>query len=115
MILRKIITIIILAGMLASSIFAGSLSGRVNFQGNAPKKKTLKMDADPVCGAAHKTPPYRQSFIMNDEGYLKNVMVYLQDVKYDGKTLETQAVLDQTGCMYVPHVQGMMAGQDLLI
>ena len=92
-------------------MFAGSLSGRVNFQGNAPKKKTLKMDADPVCGAAHKTPPYRQSFIMNDEGYLKNVMVYLQDVKYDGQVPETQAVLDQTGCMYSPHVQGMMAGQ----
>ena len=66
MILRKISTIIILAGMLTNSIFAGSLSGRVNFKGNAPKKKTLKMDADPVCGAAHKTPPYRQSFIIND-------------------------------------------------
>ena len=115
MILRKIITIIIIAGICVSYMFAGSLSGRVNFQGKAPKKKTLKMDADPVCGAAHKTPPYRQSFIMNDEGYLKNVMVYLQDVKYDGKTSETQAVLDQSGCMYLPHVQGMMAGQELLI
>ena len=115
MILRKITTIIILAGMLASSMFAGSLSGRVNFQGNAPKKKTLKMDADPVCGAAHKTPPYRQSFIMNDEGYLKNVMVYLKTVKYDGQVPENQAVLDQNGCMYSPHVQGMMVGQDLLI
>ena len=84
MVLRKIIISIITLGILASSIFAGSLSGRVNFQGNAPKKKTLKMDADPVCGAAHKTPPYRQSFIMNDDGYLKNVMVYLQNVTYDG-------------------------------
>ena len=115
MILRKIITMIIMAGISVSSIFAGSLSGRVNFQGNAPKKKTLKMDADPVCGSAHETPPYRQSFIMNDEGYIKNVMLYLQDVKYDGETPETQAVLDQKGCMYLPHVQGMMAGQELLI
>ena len=115
MVLQKIIAITIIVGISASSIFAGSLSGRVNFQGNAPKKKTLKMDADPVCGAAHKTPPYRQSFIMNDEGYLKNVMVYLQNVKYDGKIPETQAVLDQNGCVYSPHVQGMMKGQDLLI
>ena len=115
MILRKITTIIILVGICVSSIFAGSLAGRVNFQGKAPKKKTLKMDADPVCGAAHEIPPHRQSFVINDEGYLKNVMVYLKDVKYDGQVPENQAVLDQNGCMYSPHVQGMMAGQDLLI
>ena len=99
MMLRNLITITITAGILFSSILAGSLSGRVNFQGKAPKKKSLKMDADPVCGAAHKEPPYRQSFIMNEEGYLKNVMVYLKDVKYNGKIPETQAVLDQNGCM----------------
>ena len=115
MILRKITIIIIMAGIFASSIFAGSLSGRVNFQGKTPNKKTLKMDADPVCGAAHKTPPYRQSFVINDEGYLKNVMIYLNNIKYDCKTPETPAVLDQKGCMYSPHVQGMMAGQELLI
>ena len=73
------------------------------------------MDADPVCGAAHKTPPYRQSFVMNEDGYLKNVMVYLNNIKYDGKIPETQAVLDQNGCTYSPHVQGMIAGQELLI
>jgi hypothetical protein len=42
-------------------------------------------------------------------------MIYLKDVKYDGKAPETPAVLDQVGCMYSPHVQGMMLGQDLLI
>ena len=115
MILQKIITITITYGILLSCIFAGSLSGRVNFQGKAPKKKIVKMDADPVCGASHKTPPYRQSFVMNEDGYLKNVMVYLNNIKYDGKIPETQAVLDQNGCTYSPHVQGMIAGQELLI
>ena len=115
MVLRKIIISIITLGILSSSIFAGSLSGKVNFQGKAPKKKTLKMDSDPVCGSSHNEPVHSQSFIMNDEGYLKNVMVYLHDVKYDGQVPKTQAVLDQNGCMYSPHVQGMMAGQELLI
>ncbi len=73
------------------------------------------MDADPVCGSSHKEPVYNQSFIINEKGYLKNVMVYLKDVKYVGKAPETQAVLDQNGCMYSPHVQGMMKGQELLI
>ena len=54
----------------------GSLSGNVKYQGKVPNARPLKMDADPVCGAAHTEPVYRQSFIMNEEGYLKNVMVY---------------------------------------
>ena len=115
MILRNITAIIILSGICASFILAGSLTGRVNFQGKAPKKKTLKMDADPICGASHKEPPYRQSFIMNEDGYLKNVMVYLKDIKYEGEIPDTQVVLDQNGCIYSPHVQGMLAGQELLI
>jgi len=114
--MSKVILIILITAINVSSIlFSGSLSGRVNFQGKAPKKKTLKMDADPVCGSSHKQPPYRQSFIINDEGYLKNVMVYLKNVKYSGGVPSEPAVLDQKGCIYVPHVFGMMAGQELLI
>jgi len=98
-----------------AKIYTGSLSGWVNFEGTEPKKKRLKMDADPVCGSSHKEAPYRQSFIMNDKGYLKNVMVYLKDVDYKGNAPSTQAILDQKGCIYEPHVQGIMVGQELLI
>ena len=115
MMLRQLMIISIITSIFAGSIFAGSLTGRVNFEGKGPKKKALRMDADPVCGAAHKTPAYRESFVLSDDGYLKNVIVYLSNVKYDGEADTTQAVIDQNGCMYSPHVQGMMAGQELLI
>ena len=113
--INKLTVCLILNIFLFSNLFSGSLSGRVNFDGNPPKKKTLKMDADPVCGSSHKTPPYRQSFIINEDGYLKNVMVYLKDVKYEGPAPSNKAILDQKGCIYDPHVQGMMVGQELLI
>lgn len=113
--IRNIVSTIVITGLFLSSMMAGSLTGRVNFDGSGPPKKKLKMDADPVCGAAHKTPAYRESFVMNDEGYMANVLVYLKDIKYDGGVPDSPAVLDQTGCQYIPHVQGMMAGQDLLI
>ena len=113
--LKRAFTITIISSIFISNVIGGTLSGRVNYKGKAPKKKTLKMDADPVCGSSHKEPPFRQSFVMNEEGYLKNVMVFLKDVNYDGKTPENQAILDQNGCLYSPHVQGMMAGQRLLI
>ena len=113
--INKLTICLILNIFLFSNLFSGSLSGRVNFDGNPPKKKTLKMDADPVCGSSHKEPPYRQSFIINEDGYLKNVMVYLKDVKYEGKAPSNKAILDQKGCIYDPHVQGIMVGQELLI
>lgn len=113
--INKLTVCLILNIFLFSNLFSGSLSGRVNFDGSPPKKKTLKMDADPVCGSSHKTPPYRQSFIINEDGYLKNVMVYLKDVKYEGPAPSNKAILDQKGCIYDPHVQGMMVGQELLI
>ena len=113
--LKKFFVITIISNLFISSSLAGTLSGRVNFDGKAPKKKTLRLDADPICGAAHKEPPYRQSFILNKDGYIKNVMIYLKDIKYDGKIPENHAVLDKNGCIYSPHVQGMMVGQELLI
>jgi len=113
--LRQLMIIAIITSIFTGSIFAGSLTGRVNFEGKGPKQKTLKMDADPVCGASHKTPVYRESFVLSEDGYLKNVIVYLSNVKYDGKAPTTQAVIDQNGCVYAPHVQGIMAGQELLI
>ena len=111
-------TISLILMLFLNNIIAEQLSGSVKYDGNAmPKipKTQLKMDADPVCGSSHKEPVYRQGLIVNENKTLKNVLVYLKDVKYDGKVRETQAVLDQTGCMYSPHVQGMMAGQELLI
>ena len=113
--LKNVFIITVLCGLFISSALGGTLSGRVNFDGKPPKKRSIKMDADPVCGSAHKEPVYKQNFIINEAGYLKNVLVYLKYVKYDGNTPDTQAVLDQNGCMYSPHVQGMMVGQDLLI
>ena len=104
-----------LCSLFISSSLGGTLSGRVNFNGKPPKKKTLRMQADPVCGSSHKEPIYNQSFIINEKGYLKNVMVYLRDVNYEGTVPENQAVIDQKGCMYSPHVQGIIKGQELLI
>ena len=115
MMLRKLMIIVLVTSIFTGSIFAGSLIGRVNFEGKGPKQKTLKMDADPVCGASHKTPAYRESFVLSKDGYLKNVIVFLNNVKYDGKVPTAQAVIDQKGCVYAPHVQGIMAGQELLI
>ena len=118
MIINNFISSTIIISIFISSILAETLMGTVKYDGNPMPKKAstqLKMNADPVCGSSHKDPVYKQSLIVNDNATLKNVVVYLKDVKYDGEVDTTQAVIDQNGCMYSPHVQGIMAGQELLI
>jgi len=50
----KFISVTVVAGLMVSTVAAGTLKGNVNYQGKTPKKKTLKMNADPVCGSSHK-------------------------------------------------------------
>ena len=94
--------------------FAGDLSGTVNYDGKIPKKKTLRMDSDPVCNAAHSEAVYKQSFVVDENGNLANVLVYIKNISSDTAPSDI-AVLDQNGCMYSPHVMGVQTGQEIKI
>ena len=111
--MKRLISILILVTLTVG--ICGSISGTVSFDGKGPKKKKLKMDADPVCGKSHQTPVYRQDFVMDDNNNLANVIVYLENIDYKGSVTKTQAILDQKGCVYTPHVMGVMKGQEILI
>jgi len=111
---KKNIGLVILL-LLFSYSFAGSLKGHVKFDGKGPRNKKLRMDADPVCGSSHSESVFSESFKMSSNGSLAECLVYLKNVSYDGGVPKEPAVLDQKGCIYLPHVFGMMAGQELLI
>ena len=100
---------------LVTFVEAGTLKGHVKYDGKAPKPKRLRMDADPVCGSSHSGTVYSENFKMAKNGSMAEALVYLKNVKYSGGVPSEPAVLDQKGCIYVPHVFGMMAGQELLI
>ena len=77
----KFIRVLIIAGLIVSTATAGTLKGNVNYQGKIPKKKTLKMDADPICGSSHESKVFNESFLVDDKDNLANVMVWLKDIK----------------------------------
>ena len=93
---------------------AGTLKGHVSYIGRNFKNKPLRMDADPVCGSSHSEKVYSEAFKLAADGSMEDALIYLKKVSYDG-TPSVPAVLDQKGCVYVPHVFGMVAGQELLI
>ena len=111
----KSLSIMISIGFLVASIDAGTLKGHVKYDGKAPKKKKLRMDADPVCGSSHSSPVLSENFKMASDGSMAEALVYLKNVNYNGGVPSEPAVLDQKGCIYMPHVFGMVAGQELLI
>ena len=111
----KTILLLITFTMMSVSIDAGTLKGHVKYDGKPPKKKRLRMDADPVCGSSHSGPVYSENFKMAKDGSMAEALVYLKDVSYGGGVPSEPAVLDQKGCIYMPHVFGMVAGQELLI
>ena len=96
---------------------AGSISGTVTFTGTAPAGEPIDMSDEDVCLAKHSSPPMTQPVVVGADGGLANVFVYVKS-GLEGLQFPTPSdpvVLDQAGCVYSPHVMGIMAGQDLNI
>ena len=95
----------------------GEITGKVSFEGAKPKLKRIMMDQDPVCVKKHSGPVYFEDGEVNSNGTLPNVFVYVKSgaEKYTFATPSDPVTLDQDGCMYTPHVLGVMTGQTLKV
>lgn len=95
---------------------SATVTGKVAFEGTAPKMERLKMDADAFCKAAHAQPVYAQEVVVNSNGTLQHVIVYVKEGVAGSFPVPSEpVVLDQKGCTYHPHVFGIQAGQPLKI
>jgi plastocyanin len=92
---------------------AGNVTGRVTFEGTAPKAATFRMDSDPNCVQAGGGSGVDESVVIGEGGAVQNVFVYVKDGLGDLRfpVPSTPVVLDQKGCHYVPHVSGVQVGQ----
>ena len=93
------------------------LSGRVTFNGPRPKWTVLPTESDPECAALHVDEPLLSDReIVGEDGGIKNFFVYIKEApEGDYPVPAEQAVLDQIGCRYVPHVLGVQAGQEIRV
>lgn len=95
----------------------GALSGTVTFSGEAPAAQAIQMGADPSCARLHPDGAMTEIVVVGDNGGLGNVFVYVKE-GLEGQSFdvpEEAVVLDQKGCMYLPHVFGVRAGQTVTI
>jgi len=96
---------------------AGSINGTVAFEGTAPEPQAIDMSEEPTCAEKYEGQPMVYPVVVNENGTLSDVFVYvrsgLPDV--DFPTPQEPVVLDQAGCRYTPHVAGIQVGQTLRI
>ncbi len=89
---------------------AASVKGKAAFEGTAPAPTITKADADPTCKTAHPDGIPSDAVIVNSNGTLKNVFVYVKEGLPAGKKYDApkdSVKFDQKGCHYEPHVFGI--------
>jgi len=91
---------------------AGTITGMVNFAGVAPANSPIDMSEEPDCAAKHTGGAMTQT-VMAENGKLANVFIYIKEGLTGSYPASGSVEVDQDGCVYHPHVVGVMTGQDL--
>ncbi len=93
---------------------AGSIAGKVTLQGNppAPAKFLINKNKE-VCGTGWKEVP---RIALSGGNAIDEVVVYLKDVK-QGKPwpAKKEYAIENRKCEFVPHVQAMPVGEELVV
>jgi plastocyanin len=93
-----------------------TVSGKVTYDGAVPSLPAVSMSADPACAAKHTSEVPNPVLALGANKELGNVFVYVKSGLPENASWtppSTPAVIDQNGCMYDPHVAGVMVGQQL--
>jgi plastocyanin len=93
----------------------GTVTGSIRFEGTAPAPTKVQMSADPICAQAHSSPVMTEDVVVNANGTLKNVVVYVKEGADARPAPQVPVVLDQQGCWYSPHVFTLQVDQPLQI
>ena len=106
---------LVAVSMCPGAAFAAStVNGTVTFDGKVPAIKPLAMDADPACAKKHSKPVPNEMLILGSGNTMGNILVWVSKGLPSGKSFpvpKTPVTLDQNGCVYQPHVMGIMVGQ----
>jgi plastocyanin len=107
------------AGGAASSVDpaqAATITGLVHLSGTPPANEPIDMSSEAACAQKHSSRPTKETVIATN-GMLKNAFVYVKEGLPPGNYPASPApvVIDQQGCVYIPHVLGLRTGQELTI
>jgi plastocyanin len=104
-----------LAGKIKPSSGKGAIVGWVVYQGAPPKPKAINFGAEKICADLNRDKsPFYETLVVNPNSTVKNTLVTIRGkVAGDYKPNAQPAVIDQVGCIFTPHVVGVMVGQEV--
>jgi len=96
---------------------AATIDGVVTYEGDVPKFREIKMDADPICLSKHGEKVFPQTLELGPNNEMGNVFVYIKEgvEQEEFPPPSNPKIINQEGCMYDPHVMGIMVGQQLKV
>jgi plastocyanin len=106
--------LVVVLGWPGIAAAASTITGTVVFAGKAPVLRPIAMDAEPVCAKKHSGPVPNEALVLGNGNTMGNILVWVSKGLTAGKTWpapKTPVTLDQNGCIYNPHVMGIMVGQ----
>ena len=95
----------------------GSVTGTITYDDRVPPPgrgpfKPIDMSADPACQAKHDKPVPLGELVLGDGNTMGNVFVQVKNAPdKDYPTPKEAVIIEQKGCIYVPHVAGVRVGQ----
>lgn len=89
----------------------GTLRGAVRYAGTAPARARLAVDHDQEACALHDI--FSEELVASADGKVQNAVVWLQGVGEGKAWSENEVVLNQEGCVYLPHVVAVGVGHPL--
>jgi plastocyanin len=89
----------------------------VRFTGTPGAPARLRTGSDGFCSSAHPEGVASEALLVGEAGALRNAFVWVRSglERYDYPVPAEPVVLDQRGCVYVPHVLALRAGQPLRV
>ena len=95
--------------LIASLTYAGTITGTVMYDGDAPARPAMQATKDQHCVNA-LTNGKSEALVVSKGKGIKNVVVYLRARGAEPTMPAKNPVMDQVNCMYSPHVLVVTAG-----
>ena len=105
----KVLVSLLVSTMLASAAFAGTITGTVMYEGDAPARPALTATKDQHCIDA-VTGTKSEALVVSKGKGIKNVVIYARVRGAKPTVPDKNPVMDQKSCAYYPHVLAVVAG-----
>ncbi len=97
--------------------FAGGsdVTGKVTWKGEKMKAKKIKMMADPYCETVYPQGVLSEEFVIGAAGEVQWAFVHVTNMETKSEAPKEAVTLLQEGCLFKPHVFGVIVGQTVTI